>query len=240
MKSAIFVEHTKNSKLSREGGPKVSATQVSISSTCPNACAMKDNGCYAQMGRDGLTVRRLDAAKAKPSEAGKAEARVIACAFPDGVPQDGARGGRDLRLHVSGDAANVTHAKGLARSVKVLKARGLGSAWTYTHRWRTIPAKVWGPIATLASCDSPSELPAAFAAGYVPALTVARFEKPTAYPLGDFKLIPCPAQTRDVKCIECRLCIDRHDTLRAQRAVIGFALHGPGAKRRLQTMRGEP
>jgi ferredoxin len=65
--------------------------------------------------------------------------------------------------------------------------------------------------------------------GYTPSLALLRFYTERAYtiPSTSMKVIPCPAQTRHVKCINCRLCM--HSLPKG--SVIGLQLHGVGASR---------
>lgn len=208
-------------------GPFCVTTYVSISATCPTSCPYKDNGCYAQAGASHLTMNGLDRAAAgwKPLEVTQAEARAIDGLWKRGkAPQDGARGGRDLRLHVAGDASCATGARELGRSVDRFRSRGGGLAWTYTHRWREIPRDAWGPISVLASCETPSDVDEALDLGYAPALTVESFDSPRAFPAGGAKIVPCPAEAGKTTCVECRLCI--RGGLAKRGRGIGFLLHG--------------
>jgi alkylated DNA repair protein (DNA oxidative demethylase) len=86
-------------------GPYVVSTYVSIEATCPDSCRWKNNGCYAQTGftRSHMSKRELASRRMTSLEVTRAEAERIDGLYSLGVPQDGARGGRDLRLHVAGD-----------------------------------------------------------------------------------------------------------------------------------------
>ncbi len=229
-------------KLERSGGKKrivlpkqrCSATYVSISGTCPTACAYKDNGCFVQS--QAAPMRALDEASESwtPLEIIEEEAAMIDRSFPRGIPKDGlpGGGGRDLRLHVGGDASCAQGAKALADATGRWMFRSGGAVWTYTHRWRRIHRRNFGLISALASVEKPSDLVAAREQGYASAITVVAFESERAYSLGTdgFTVIPCPAETRGTTCIECRLCFD-DARLRKEKLVIGFALHGPKVRR---------
>lgn len=222
--------------------PYVSATYISIAATCPDTCPLKGRGCYAQNGFTAQAMRKLDAEAGGGLSVIHAEARAIDRAFvgcsagqnPGAhgapVPQDGARGGRDLRLHVSGDVP--TQDAGLAAWILAQAARrwverGGGAVFTYTHQWRLVPRKKWGGISVLASCDSPAEVSQAREAGYPAALVVRRFRRGArSYQLRGVpgKVVPCPAQTSGKTCAECRLCLDRD--LMALGVTIAFEAHG--------------
>jgi hypothetical protein len=203
-------------------------------------------GCYARAGAARSLVNALDLAAAGVSarEVIDAEVALIDGAFRGGrVPQDGGRDGRrgrDLRLHVSGDVGDARDARALASAARRWASRGGGVAWTYTHRWRSIPRSAWGAIGVLASVEEPGDVALAKARGYDVALVVPEFTRSSSYLDGGVTIIPCPAQTRNATCVQCRLCLDvRH----ASDAVIGFAAHGPAAasaKRRLRVLNQVP
>lgn len=211
-------------------GPFVTSTYVSIEATCPSSCPFRGNGCYAQAG---MAVSRLDRVAVRKRWSGdatiEAEVKALDGVFVRGVPQDGARGGRDLRLHVSGDAHNTAGAKALAAAAERWKQRGGGAVWTFTHLWRTIPRAAWGPIAVLASVETRRDVEFAMRRGYPPALTVPEFSDDGAFPAAHgIRAVPCPAQTRGKTCVECRLCLDPE--LASRRSGVAFAVHGKQAE----------
>ena len=227
-------------------GPFCASTYVSIDSTCPDSCAFKIAGCYVRAGFTAQLARELDVAAA-PEPAGviRAEAALIDSSFSEAapgptwkrrrrrggpVPQDGARGGRDLRLHVGGDCPDTASARVLAGAAARWRARGGGVVWTYTHRWREIPRSAWGEISVLASCETPEQVRDARGRGYAPALVVTEFPDRRAFRLRGIvgRVVPCPAETGKRTCVECRLCFDDRALLE-RAAVIGFAVHGLGS-----------
>lgn len=224
-------------------GPYVSSTYVSIEATCPDTCNWKGNGCYAQTGLTVANVVARDRAGRRLSglEVTRMEAERIDKTYVRGVPQDGARGGRDLRLHVSGEASCERGAMALARAAERWQGRGGGAVWTYTHRWAEIPRRSWGPISALASIETEAQLWPALRRGYAPALVVPEFPHgDRAFDLDCVKMIPCPAETHDRTCAECRLCLDQD--LASRHTGIAFAFHGRHAddgKRRLRVLQGK-
>lgn len=230
--SAIFVADSHNTKIGRPGA-KVSSTYASIKGSCPDTCSMKDNGCYAQGGHVAFTVRRLDAAAVESNQdtrdIARAEARAINNSFNGGqIPQDGARGGRDLRIHTAGDARTVSAVKELAKAATNWLLRGGGSAWSYTHAWSTVSRKFWGKISCLASIEKIEQAWEVRRQGYAPALVVATHpEDGKAWKDSTgHTWIPCPAQTQANKsCVDCRLCMNA-DALHSRVAGIAFAAHG--------------
>jgi hypothetical protein len=214
-------------------GPFVSLTDTSIAATCSTSCAFKSGGCYVTSGGTKARAAALDvAARGQTSdEVIGHEVRLIDEAFAGGrVPQDGAKGGRDVRLHVGGDVGSIRGAQLLAGAARRWLERGGGTPWTFTHWWREIPRKAFGQISVLASVERPEDVEIARRRGYASALVVAEFASEKAYrlPGSTARVVPCPAETRGTTCVECRLCLDAD--LLAMNVAIGFRVHGPGAK----------
>lgn len=218
--AAILVLDSDNAKI----GP-VAATYASVSSTCPKSCALRDNGCYAQQGHVGFTVRRLDRIGATALQAARDEAKAIeSVKYPFGRP---------LRLHVSGDASAPSAVRVLAKAVANWLGKGGGPAWTYTHAWRKVLRLTWGRTSVLASCESTVDGAKALARGYAPAVVVSKFPNGAqAFERDGVTWIPCVEQTRGRACVDCRLCWDA-DGLRDRKHGIAFAAHGGGRKRAL-------
>jgi hypothetical protein len=225
-----FVKDSKNSKIA--GKYKVCATYAPIKQTCPDICSLKNEGCYAQLGHTGLHNSRLEQqfTGLSPEVIAVFEAGAIDAAFPKGVPQDGARGGRDLRLHVSGDCRTHPAAAIVSEAARRYVARGGGVVWSYTHAWRDVPKSAWAGVSVLASIERPEDAVLALSAGYAPAIVVPEFESNKAYLIGSVKFIPCPAQTReDTACVDCRLCLNAEGLL-SRNSGIAFAAHGVKTK----------
>lgn len=219
----------------RTRGPFVSTTDVSIAATCNDACSFKGGGCFAEAGFTRFTARKLDAAARglTADDVIAEEVRLIDAAFDSGpVPQDGARGGRDLRLHVGGDVGSARGAQLLAGAAGRWRDRGGGAVWSFTHAWRDVPRETWGSISVLASLERPQDIEAARAAGYAAAIVVNEFPSDKAFilPGSSAKIVPCPAETRGKTCVECRLCLDA-DKLAKRNVAIAFEAHGPTARR---------
>lgn len=218
--------------------PFCSTTSVSIEATCPSSCMFKRTpegwgGCFAEAGLMRIVGLKLDeAARGRPQiEAILDEIQVLDGAFPRGVPQDGARGGRDLRIHVAGDTPSAGAASLLGESAERWCERGGGTVWTYTHVWKTIPRKAWGKsITVLASIEEASQVRDARRQGYAPALVVEHFpfgKRP--FTVAGTKFIPCPAETLQKTCVQCRLCLDVD--LFKKKMGIAFEKHGRDAKK---------
>jgi hypothetical protein len=220
--------------------PFVSTTDVSIAATCSNACPFKGGGCFAEAGFTRFMARKLDAAAEglTADQVIAEEARLIDGAFKGGrVPQDGAWGGRDLRLHVGGDVGSALGARLLAGAAERWRDRGGGAVWSFTHAWREVPREAWGSISVLASVERPEDIEAAHAAGYAAAIVVDEFPTDRAFflPRSGAKIVPCPAEARGTTCVECRLCLDA-DKLARRNVAIAFEAHGPKARRVRETL----
>lgn len=206
-----------------------SATYAPIKSTCPTSCPLRESGCYAQQDKVGFHLRK----NVEPMFDGL-DGDTMAVLEADAI-RDGAKhvpNGRPLRLHVAGDATTDKRAATLADAAQYWPGR----VWSYTHAWRDVARASWGIVSILASCESIADARAALAKGYAPAVIVA--EHPAdgrARVVDGVKVIPCPSQTRDVTCVECRLCFDA-DKLQTMGAAIAFAAHGPAKKRVLSVI----
>lgn len=233
MTAIVFAAKSKNAKIkSSRGKGEVSTTYAPISVTCPSTCELrKSRTCYAMGGMVGFVVSRIEKAAVglSRSDAAKQEAAAIRGAFSGGnVPQDGARGGRDLRVHTSGDCSTRTAAALVGAACADWRRRGGGDAWTYTHAWKSVTRVSWGTaVSVLASLDSLADAAKAVAAGYAPARVVPSFPNGNkSWTEAGVRWIPCPAQTReDTGCADCRLCFGDRG-LAARNSGIAFAAHG--------------
>ena len=218
-----------NSKNAKVGN--IAATYLPVDKTCPNTCALKDNGCYAQSGNVGIHNIRLDKEVAKRKRMSaydivRMEAREI-------IAKAEQSKGKALRLHVSGDARTNASAKLLGKAALVWR----GKVYSYTHAWRTVERASWGKVSILASCENVGQVAQAFARGYAASLVVdAHPADGKAFTVDGIKQIPCPAQTRDdVTCETCKLCMN-DDKLVDMRACVTFAAHGVSRKKALKVL----
>ncbi len=216
--------------------PFCCSTFVSIEATCSDACVFKRGsagargGCYVdadQFMRRAMEILDKGAAGLSSFQVIQEEVAVIDAIYKHrGIPRDGWHGhGRDLRLHVGGDAPGETSARLLAGAASRWMARGGGRVWTYTHSWQRIPREAFGAISVLASVEKPRQVSAARGRGYAPALVVRDFpdgKRPFTVP--GTRFIPCPAETLGKTCVECRLCLDVD--LHAKNLGIAFQVHG--------------
>lgn len=223
MNGAIYVSESGNTKIN--GSKKVDATYTSIKTSCPKSCPLMGEGCYAELGPVGIHSNRLDkeAKGNSPLDTARAEAKAIDESYKGGVVPTG----RDLRLHVAGDSRTLAGTRLINKAIKRWKQRGGGAVWSYTHAWKHVPRTEWSQVSILASVSNVQEVPEARAQGYAPAIVVPQFDGDKAFQLDgcNTKFIPCPAQTRNVGCTDCRLCFNA-DRLHAGNFGIAFEVHG--------------
>ena len=234
--------------------PYVASTYSSFAS-CPGSCPFltdrvtgERHGCLVDENVNmRRTMQRLD--KSAAPLAGRrdrhmllalAEAFMLDKVFAHGVPQDGARGGRDLRLHVAGDAPHAEAAAVLAAAAAQYRRNGGGRVWSFTHGWPTTPRDAWGDVSVLASVETLSGLEAARRRGYATAIVLDVFPSNRAFPLEGapgVRVVPCPAELdrksastgQAVTCASCGLCLNDQGLIE-RNTVIAFRAHSTGAR----------
>lgn len=202
--------------------------------TCPPACPFLNAGCYAEYDQTGLHWHKITAEAAGLTAEQLARAEAAAIRRTPAV--------RDLRLHVAGDSPTRRGTRLIADACAEYVARGVAvgkrlAAFGYTHAWRAVLRSDWWRVSILASCETAADVRAARRRGYAAAVTVAQFPNgPRAFDLDGEKCVPCPAQTGDATCTDCRLCMADHRLL-SDRLTIAFEVHGSGAKRAAETVK---
>jgi hypothetical protein len=223
MNGAIYVENSRNSKLS--SNEKIDSVYASVKATCPLTCHLRDKGCYCQMGNTGIHVNRLDreAENLSVLDVARAEAHAIDNSYKGGqVPS-----GRNCRLHVSGDCRTITGARIINSAIGRWKKRQGNIMFSYTRAWDHVTRDMWSNVSMLASVDSIEDAVYARQNGYAPTLVVSEHISNKAYYLtgSDIKWIPCVAQTNHGTCASCKLCMNA-DRLFDNNMGITFAAHG--------------
>jgi hypothetical protein len=224
MTTAIYRSDSKDKKLA--GNARVDATYASLTS-CPDSCAWKHEGCYAKYPNVIFTAKKLDKFAKETSASALQIALDEAKAIDSSYGGQGVPMGRQLRLHVSGDCTTDETAKVLAKAIDRWIVRGGGLVWTYTHSWMNIKRESWGRISVLASIEKPGDAEKVMAMGYAPAIVVPEHpsDKVFILPGSNVGWIPCPAETRGVKCSDCGLC-QESDKLIDRNQGIAFHAHG--------------
>jgi hypothetical protein len=211
---AKYVSGSGNTKIGA-----MDATWVSIMSTCVDCTWKTEKVCYAMGGRAQFVVNKLDASARAAHhgslETTRDEVAVIDAAYhtkasceTGAVPP-----GTTLRVHASGDTSTVEGARLLGAAISRWKRRGGMTAYTYTHAWRRVPRKAFGPdLSVLASIDRAEDVTLALAQGYGSVTVIVTeeswaqnfslrpdgdlvFKKFTvAETRTDLSFVPCPAQ----------------------------------------------
>jgi len=216
----VFVRRSLNRKL----GPIPVA--YSERGTCPPSCAFYEAGCYAEAGKDGAhwrgvptngmtwevflwNVRRLPAKQLwRMNEAGD---------LP-GAGED--IDGDMVRALVTANRGR----RGFTFTHKpVLPTHDWASTLAHQDNAKVIEDAVANGFTINLSADSLDEADAKADIVAAPVVVVLTGAIPKYTPAGR-KLVPCPAQTHAMTCLECQLCAKPQ-----RKAMVAFAAHGQSA-----------
>ena len=217
----------------RKTGPMPVST--SNSSTCPDACPIKEKGCYAKYGPTGMAWRNVDSGKAKE-----------AVEWPQFIRKVKALSKGTLWRH--NQAGDLNGKGGMidgAMMRDLIIANGNKRGFTYTHydtlsvtgsfddnfnahvnRTLIQDANVKGFTVNLSGNDiEHADKLKALAIAPVVVLMPRDAEKVSITPAGN-KVVICPAENTDkINCLKCGLCQDAKRDY-----IIGFRAHGTAAK----------
>lgn len=192
--------------------------------TCPEACPLKKNGCYAEAGPLALFWRKVTERKAGLSwQAAMAEIRKL----PKGTL---------WRHNQAGDLPGIGDSIDKDSMESLIAANRGKRGFTYTHKpvtpgsenaYLVAKANLAGfavnlSANTLAEADDLADL------GIAPVVVVMPADQTTATttPAGR-KVAICPAVIADnVSCASCGIC-----ALRDRKAIIGFPAHGTSKRK---------
>lgn len=213
--------HFTRTSTNKKTGP-IPVTTTSAS-TCPAACPLKGNGCYAEYGPLNLHWRAVNSG----ARGGTLD---DLCAELRKLPK------RQLwRWAQAGDLPGDTVLLDAAGVEQILLAQRGKCGFGFTHYDAALPHNA-GVIRaanqegftinlsadTLAHADRLADLGVAPVACVLPSDTA----KPVRTPAGRLVTV-CPAAVRDdVTCASCGICAMPH-----RKAIIGFPTHGPGARK---------
>lgn len=218
------MEHTYH--LTRiSGNAKTGPIPVSTTSrsTCPAACPLKGNGCYADSGPLALHWNAV-------SKGSRGHDIDHFCNEIRRLPK-----GQLWRYGQAGDLPGDTHQIDAESLQKIVDANRGRRGFAYTHYPAAEPenaravesANAAGFVINLSAndldhADQLADL------GIAPVVTLLPADQvtPTVTPAGRTVAI-CPASVRDdVSCATCGVCAVAH-----RKAIIGFPAHGSGAKK---------
>jgi hypothetical protein len=233
-KGMRIVEVSQNAKT----GP-ISTTYMS-QYTCPSNCPHLGSNCYAEKGLVGMHTRRI----AREADEQMDEMRAIHKGklnddlfrgvvkdYPELMVSSEASairnyltGKHKLRVHVVGDVVTMANANELGSAMKYHTSKHGKAAWTYTHRWRDIPAISWNGASVWASVEKAKDVAAARLMGYASALCLPSHPTHKRYEYEGLTVVPCPAQKlpRKVTCSTCNICAESAKMFQSGH-VLGFA-----------------
>lgn len=208
----LFAQRSGNSKL----GPIPSS--ISSGETCPDACTLKDSGCFAEFGLLGKHWRSVPANGLSWHQ------------FLQGVralPR-----GQLWRHNTAGDLPGVGDALDVPRLLELVSANKGRRGFTMTRK----PLRSTDALAAVALANrngftinatahglADADLVADTVAGFCPMVVVLPEDAPQllSTPAGR-KVVVCPAQTtEDQTCATCQLCSNAE-----RKSIIGFRAHG--------------
>lgn len=189
--------------------------------SCPDACSLKKNGCYADSGPVQFAWRKAESHGAEWQEF---------CDKVAALPKL-----QLWRHNVAGDLpgqSNTINPQALQELIKANKGK---RGFTYTHyplniadnRKALALANARGFTVNI-SCDTYSEADRAIAYGVAPVVVLQEVDAPkvTFTPQGN-KVVTCPATYRDdVTCQSCELCYNI-----SRRIIVGFPAHGTSKRK---------
>lgn len=213
--------HLTPSSANAKTGP-IPVTTTSAS-TCPEACPLKGNGCYAEYGPLGMHWSKVN-------QGVRGGTLVELCTQIRKFPKE-----QLWRWAQAGDLPGDTVLLDPAAVEQLVVANDGRRGFGFTHYDASIPhnaaviraANQEGFTVNLSANDL-SHADALAELGVAPVVTLLPegTTKPLKTPAGRFVAV-CPATTRDnITCASCGICAVAH-----RRAVIGFPAHGTGVKK---------
>lgn len=196
---------------------------ISESKTCPDACPLKKNGCYAKYGNLAIHWRR--ASEHRQGGDWKTLISKIA-ALPVG---------QFFRHNQAGDLPGVNNRINKYKVFQLARAAKNKKGFTYTHKpvltnkknkeyIKSVNTKTDFVINLSANSLKNADKLKKLNIGPVVTILKDDTQKTLLTPAGN-KVILCPAQYMDTNCNKCRLCQKRNRSV-----IVGFAAHGVGKK----------
>ena len=204
------------------GNPKTGPMPVTMTSkdSCPDACPLKANGCYASAGRLNIHWSRMN-------DKGLGFDQLIERirSIPDG---------RIWRHNQAGDLPGANDKIDAKSLREITKANQGKRGFTYTHYDPSIKGNAKaisdankGGFTVNLSADSLAEADdlASLNIGPVVAILTSDHKGNTTTAAGR-KVVVCPNYTHNVQCSDCKLC-QRSD----RSVIVGFPAHGASFKK---------
>lgn len=202
----------------------VAATYRTVGETCPSTCShLLSKSCYAMSSFTGMTQRRSNH---DPFDGMRYFEFIKELASS---PKKLAKIGATVRLHVSGDffyqdKVDTQYVEGVKLAHKTFPGV-LG--YTYTHRYSDFGAYDFPDnLVVNASCDTIEDIHAAQALGWPTVTTTDADDTRKRWKQDGVEFVTCPAQTANLKCAQCRLCMKKD-----RKFTVVFRGHGTSKKR---------
>lgn len=196
---------------------------TSSAETCPDACPLKSQGCYAKSGPLGMFWDKVTAGNAGQSFDSLVS---IIASLP---------AGQLWRHNQAGDLAGANNHIDADALAALVDANAGKRGFTYTHkpmdtannRDAVAHANANGFTVNL-SADSLTEADQLAALDIAPVVTILPVQSPEKLKTPDGRtVIVCPAQSRDdVTCADCQLCQRRDRSV-----IVGFRAHGASKRK---------
>ena len=189
--------------------------------TCPDACPLKKNGCYAELGPGAAHWQRVTAETRGMDW--KEFLHSLKLIQPGSI----------WRHNVAGDLPGFGDDLDATMLFELVRAQRGRRGFTYTHKPMTDKAKLAVRFANdqgftvnlsadnLEEADQLADMDAGPVVCVVPSDAPQRMTTP-----GGRDVITCPAETSDVTCAECQAC-----AFATRKSIIGFRAHGSRKKR---------
>ena len=208
MQTFKFVSKSSNAKT----GPI--PVVYSSRSTCPDRCAHKGAGCYAEYGPISIQWRKVDQTGIDLEQL---------CESIRTIPI-----GSLWRYGVAGDLPGQGETLDRQALDKLVRANRGRRGFTYTHKLTDLDAirdATARGFTVNVSADSVALADHYYAQDLPVTVVVPRDAPEVTYTPEGVRIVVCPAQTRqDVTCQICGLC-----AVASRRAIVGFRAHGVGA-----------
>lgn len=195
---------------------------TSSADTCPDACPLKSQGCYAKSGPLGMFWDKVTAGNAGASFD---DMLAIIASLPNG---------QLWRHNQAGDLAGENNHIDADKLAALTQANKGKRGFTYTHKPMTpdnasaVASAVANGFTINLSADNLNEADELSALAIGPVVTILPVQSAEKLHTPEGRtVIVCPAQTRDdVTCASCGLC-QRAD----RKVIVGFRAHGVSKKR---------
>ncbi len=198
----ICVEKSGNSKTGFVG-----ATYRRVGESCPSTCShLISKSCYAMTSFTGMTQRRANRSEFDG---------MIYYNFVKGLaenPRKAAKINNTIRLQVSGDLfyedkPDELYITGIRKAHEDFPQM-LG--YTYTHRYTDFGEYDWPEnLVVNASCDTVEDIKQAQALGWPTVTTTSADDTRKRWKQDGVDFVTCPAQTANLQCAQCRLCMKK-------------------------------